>query len=40
MRARSRRLAREHGRVLFATWHSRFNAAVAEAKREIDALPP
>lgn len=29
------RLAREHGRVLFATWHSRFNAAVAEAKRRL-----
>lgn len=29
------RLAHERGRVLFATWHSRFNAAVAEAKRRL-----
>ena len=29
------RLAHEHGRVLFATWHSRFNAAVAAAKRRL-----
>lgn len=29
------RLAHERGRVLFATWHSRFNEAVAEAKRRL-----
>ncbi len=29
------RIADAHGRVLFATWHSRFNAAVEEARRRL-----